>query len=151
MPAISGWNYAANFGSEDMPSISARKIIRQFWVGRYAGKFGSEDMPASSGPNICQQFWVQKYPGNFGSVNMPAISGKKKCRQCRIGTECRQIWAGNNSSKFGQEQKMPVFSGQDKIAGKPAIAGELRGLLRNGLFVIGIISPNFLPGSRYLA
>ena len=44
---------------------------------------------------------------------MPAISGKKKCRQCR------QIRAG---------KKMPVFSGGDKIAGKPAIAREVTGL-----------------------
>ena len=41
---------------------------------------------------------------------MPAILGRKICRQFRV------------------EKKNAFFSGGDKIAGKPAIAGELTGL-----------------------
>ena len=33
------------------------------------------------------------------------------------------------SANSGGRKKMPVFSGGDKIAGKPAIAGELTGLI----------------------
>ena len=51
---------------------------------------------------------------------MPAISGRKK-NAGKVGSE-------QNVSKFGPE-KMPVFSGRDKIAGKLAIVGELTGLV----------------------
>ena len=111
MPQFGVGNYAANFRSEDMPAILGRKICQQFWVGKYAGNFGSEDMPAISGRKICRSFLVEK-----------------KCRQCQIGTKCQQIPAAKNSSKFRPEKKMPVFEGGDKIAAKPANAGELAGL-----------------------
>ena len=60
---------------------------------------------------------------------MPAISGQKK-NAGNVGSE-------QNVRKFGPEKmlaslgqkKMPVFSGGDKIAGKPAISGELTGLI----------------------
>ena len=64
---------------------------------------------------IMPQFRVGRYAGNFGSENMPAISGRKK-NVSNVGSE-------QNVGKFG-----PVFLGGDKIAGKPAITGELTGL-----------------------
>ena len=106
---------------EKMPAISGWKLCRlfrvgryrQFRVGKYAGDVGSEDMPAISGRKICWRFRVEK-----------------KCRQCRIVTKCRQVRAG---------KKMPVFSGGDKMAGKPAIAGELT---LTGLIHLSLLSLN---------
>ena len=88
-----------------------------------AGNFGLEIMPSISGRKICRQFWVGNYAGNFWSENMPAILGKKICRRFRVEKK-----NARNVGKFGPKKKMPVFSGGDKIAGKPAIAGELTGL-----------------------
>ena len=51
---------------------------------------------------------------------MPAISGRKKMP----AMSDRNKMSANSGRK-----KMPVFSDGDKIAGKPAIAGELTGLL----------------------
>ena len=68
-------------------------------------------MPAILGRKICQRFRVEKkIPAKSDRNKMSANSGRKKFRQVRAG------------------KKMPVFSGGDKIAGKPAIAGELTGL-----------------------
>ena len=86
-------------------------------------------MPAISGRKKWRQFGVRRYASNFGSENMPAVSGrKKKMPAMSDRTKCQQIRAGINSGKFRPEKKMPVFSGGYKIAGKPAIAGELTGL-----------------------
>ena len=80
-------------------------------------------MPAISGRKICLQFLVGKYADNFGSENMPAILGRK-INAGNVG----KFGPEKNSGKFGPEKKMPVFSGGDKIARKPAIARELTGL-----------------------
>ena len=50
---------------------------------------------------------------------MPSVSGKKKMPAMSDRNKM--------SANLGRK-KMPVFSGGYKIAGKPAIAGELTGL-----------------------
>ena len=60
---------------------------------------------------------------------MPAILGRKICQQCRIGTKCWEIRARKKMpASLGQKKKVSRFLSTQKIAGKPAIAGELTGL-----------------------
>ena len=55
-------------------------------------------MPTISGWKICRPIWAGKYAGQFGSEKMPEMSDQ------------------NKMANSGQEIKMPVFSGIDKIA-----------------------------------
>ena len=85
-----------------------------------AGNFGLEIRPLISGPKICRQVRVGKYAGNFGSEDAPAISDRKK--------NAGNVGSAQNVGKFGPEKKCRCFQAGKKIAGKPAIAGELTGL-----------------------
>ena len=60
---------------------------------------------------------------------MPAISGRKIRRQFRIEKKnAGNVGSAQNVGKFGPEKKCRCFQAGKKIAGKPAIAGELTGL-----------------------